>query len=782
MKRSSQPIPPSQFRRKNGQQSSCENCRKSKLACDHAKPHCGRCVRLERTDTCVYLVSPLAKSSPLGATPQGSAVAKRSTKGRVRPLSQGVSASQSYASPEISPDDVANVAQDWPQTLRFEGASSNRLEAPSQTTTWDSIFKEFNLDVELGVSAPYTDRDLSLSWKDPEILQHATRALTLIPSRAVCEALLKHAVNYPDFGCHEPYLRLLHDGWWDSFEGSLGKDPSPMSTLEPVIQQIWANTAGRSIDHLQFDSREWLQMRTGSNTTWDALAYLMSAYGSACAGLLPYHPLLADHNKSQLCGNIGKGIRACLSLCEAQDVCSVNLVNAHASMLLLQNSCDGDDCTSPCRNQETPPVFLPRCPYPSGNTLLGTNALTAKQNLTNIAHLARLVISTGLHLGTVHLCFIQTQLEHKAFHRAFAMDKSIATSQGSPPQLTRRFNQCPLPLELSDEQLQLSGNELALTLSQLDSNGWSTRECSYPVSYLRALSMLGNYREEILELTMGPSVASLEDMQARLYICTDQLNREIVDQLKITYTGLPQRLQYNPNDHANLAPFDFLNVVFLHLEYHKNIFLLYRLSQALPLSQNEPLLSSAKAIIQVVTMLYTHRDRLGEMFLFFPWAVMFYGTPAAAILAIELLVRPYCLPAMANSGRVQARSEIIQEISIFISCLNSIPMTEGNENSCRRVASTLRKILDHVLESPSETMTNTSNSTASSTPATEADSAMSLKFDWQAFVTGPCDPEYTQWLELSTWTDLAQCHDFGIEDLGLVMSDDACFDDPFTGK
>ncbi|OOQ88228.1 hypothetical protein PEBR_14380 [Penicillium brasilianum] len=200
-----------------------------------------------------------------------------------------------------------------------------------------------------------------------------------------------------------------------------------MSTFEPVIEQIWANTASRSIDHLQFDPREWLQMRTGHNTTWDALAYLMSAYGSAYASLLPYHPLLADYTKSQLCGDIGKGIKACLSLCEAQEVFSVNLVNAHASMLLLQNSCNGDD---------------------------------SKQNFTSIAHLARLVIRTGLHLGTVHICFIQTQLEHKAFHRVFAMDKSIATSQGSPPQLTRRFNQSPLPLELSDEQLQQSGNEL----------------------------------------------------------------------------------------------------------------------------------------------------------------------------------------------------------------------------------------------------------------------------------------------------------------------------------
>lgn len=120
----------------------------------------------------------------------------------------------------------------------------------------------------------------------------------------------------------------------------------------------------------------------------------------------------------------------------------------------------------------------------------------------------------GLHLGSTQICFIQAQLEHKAFHRAYAMDKSISTSCGRPPQLTRRFNQCPLPLDLSDEQLLLSRDDLDLVLNLLDSDGWATGEFSHPVSYLRALSMLANHREEILEIIMGPiAEGSLVNMQ-----------------------------------------------------------------------------------------------------------------------------------------------------------------------------------------------------------------------------------------------------------------------------
>jgi hypothetical protein len=117
---------------------------------------------------------------------------------------------------------------------------------------------------------------------------------------------------------------------------------------------------------------------------------------------------------------------------------------------------------------------------------------TANHNYTNVSHLVRLANNLCLShsLSSAHGCFIQTQLEQKAFHQAFAMDKSIATPSGRPPQLAWQFNQCPLPLDLSDEQLTLPRNDLALALNLLDPDGWNIGERSYPVSYLRALSCL----------------------------------------------------------------------------------------------------------------------------------------------------------------------------------------------------------------------------------------------------------------------------------------------------
>lgn len=234
---------------------------------------------------------------------------------------------------------------DWTRAMSVETPSSSRLEISTKNTSWGSIFSEFNIEVESDVRLPSRLGGIPQEWKDPELLKHATTALEQIPTRAICDELLAHAAKYPDFGCQEPYLRLLHEGWWANLERYLEKDPSSLNTLRPLIEQLWVNTTSQLIHSPWVDSEECLSTSTGLNTTWDSLAYLLSAYGSACASLHPSHPLLADNDKGQLCRDMGKGIKVCLVICESQGICSVDLVNAHASMVLLQNSYYGDDCT-----------------------------------------------------------------------------------------------------------------------------------------------------------------------------------------------------------------------------------------------------------------------------------------------------------------------------------------------------------------------------------------------------------------------------------------------------
>ena len=50
--------------RRNGKKASCEPCRKSKLACDHMRPICGRCQRRRAPDRCIYHPAPMTNSHP----------------------------------------------------------------------------------------------------------------------------------------------------------------------------------------------------------------------------------------------------------------------------------------------------------------------------------------------------------------------------------------------------------------------------------------------------------------------------------------------------------------------------------------------------------------------------------------------------------------------------------------------------------------------------------------------------------------------------------------------
>lgn len=52
-------------KRRNGQLSSCEPCRKAKLRCDHATPTCGRCAQRQQTELCVYHPAPLTQAKSL---------------------------------------------------------------------------------------------------------------------------------------------------------------------------------------------------------------------------------------------------------------------------------------------------------------------------------------------------------------------------------------------------------------------------------------------------------------------------------------------------------------------------------------------------------------------------------------------------------------------------------------------------------------------------------------------------------------------------------------------
>ena len=82
-------------------------------------------------------------------------------------------------------------------------------------------------------------------------------------------------------------------------------------------------------------------------------------------------------------------------------------------------------------------------------------------------------------------------------------DKCHSLFNARPPMLSKYYCQCPLPLDLCEEDVYGGRERLTVAIAKLDSNGWNTNGHIYTTTWLRALTMLSPIREGILELTLS---------------------------------------------------------------------------------------------------------------------------------------------------------------------------------------------------------------------------------------------------------------------------------------
>lgn len=112
-----------------------------------------------------------------------------------------------------------------------------------------------------------------------------------------------------------------------------------------------------------------------------------------------------------------------------------------------------------------------------------------------------------------------------------------------------------------------------------------------------------------------------------------------------------------------------------------------------------------------------------------------HGLPAAGVLAIELLKQEQ---SRTYTPDILPRSETIQDLSVFISALTTVPAGEGNFSICQQGRRALKKILDQIL--------------APSHPPVEGSSEQPPMFDDMSlyFPTGN-DADFLQWLDNFEW-------------------------------
>ena len=133
---------------------------------------------------------------------------------------------------------------------------------------------------------------------------------------------------------------------------------------------------------------------------------------------------------------------------------------------------------------------------------------SGRQSWKRHGDIAGAITALGLHRGSDignSPSFKVSELRKRILCSAFATDKQLATYTGRPPALSRRYCNCQIPLDLTDEQLEAEGEELAEILNKLDVNGWSNDGVVSRASIARAWMLMSLVRDEILELSLGPA-------------------------------------------------------------------------------------------------------------------------------------------------------------------------------------------------------------------------------------------------------------------------------------
>jgi len=92
---------------------------------------------------------------------------------------------------------------------------------------------------------------------------------------------------------------------------------------------------------------------------------------------------------------------------------------------------------------------------------------------------------------------------------------------------------------------------------------------------------------------------------------------------------------------------------------------------------------------------------------------------------------------------VLPRSEVIQNLSIFIGCLEWVRPSEGNYTLCVRMRKVIKRILDQVLEMPPPNPCHAENVVPELPPTELAISSILAPED---------EPDFLEWLNSVDWT------------------------------
>ncbi|PMD45629.1 hypothetical protein L207DRAFT_482070 [Hyaloscypha variabilis F] len=620
--------------RRNGLPSSCEPCRRSKVRCDHARPHCNRCVRRKFSRNCYYQPSPMTRGA------------------------------NHYTEPLLTPQSIDTATM----------SPVCALAPLAENTPADEYDRGTGLVTMHNSLMPFADSDDKQPHRK---FSYLTRSGLFIPKRVypmtpaaiaegveILRSLIEFNADLPEFVrdrfeddadelCGSPLFKAA----WRATQTTLrqlGTRP-PLDQLTSTALAIFEQTSCPLELPLSAENDALEFALSGDRLRWEAIGMCFIRIGLLSATLgtngQVFHgrgQLLLDRQKTML-----MAFDACMqtrAFCNQAEQTNDLTLWLLTSVYTLATWCFGDDSS--------------RVWYLMGD-------------------LSSAIVALGFHKGFKYGESgppYLVELRKRVIALAHERDKELATFVGRPPHLSRRYCTVDLPLDVPDSAIIGPVEHFEAARARLDENGWSGDVMVHPAARLRAILLLSIIREEVLELSLGPPIPNIA-----------QQARQILSNLTSTWESIPHK-QYEQSMGDTMLPGSIWVVLSPQLECLYSEFLLHKLL----ISQNEgsrdAMIRTSHEMLQLTLSLLKKTDVIATPNL--EAMMAFYTMPCASVLILELFRQN----RQPHQSAALNRSTLVQDISVLISCCESLAVAgQSNYQICKQAQTVFSRCLDQIL-------------------------------------------------------------------------------------
>lgn len=343
--------------RRNGQLSSCEPCRKSKLRCDHQSPICGRCLCHGQAERCFYHPAPLTQPRA-----RASRVVSRKSKRKQRPDNQLVFRVDQRISSTAAPSPQSDLppVTDAGNTLRDQHiaqwtAKEKQTLGPGMLglVSPQDIFREYEdtlrveepgslpaATVPTVISSPSNSNQVLLGV---QILSHLQKIHWF---HEIIE--LKNKIS-PGWFLGPPLTRALCNSMEQMYDCAVRNSQDTHASLATLSRQIFANTSQDIQTHSTMNFSEYFDSITAR---WETIGLVFALLGTALFHTPDDDPIFTHRNpwkleKSQL-RNIATAVgEICCQFCSSAGTTSDPLCWFTTQQIVLLSSMFGDSGNHP---------------------------------------------------------------------------------------------------------------------------------------------------------------------------------------------------------------------------------------------------------------------------------------------------------------------------------------------------------------------------------------------------------------------------------------------------